>query len=101
MSFTRRQILGGLAGLVVVGVGAGGASRYWLGKMADEQAGHDYELIASVFAPLFAVDQAATTEIYTLSLHDALPISRWFGWPGSGGCWRRGRFALLVGQDGR
>ncbi|PTT95431.1 hypothetical protein DBR45_49035, partial [Pseudomonas sp. HMWF031] len=32
MSFTRRQILGGLAGLVVVGVGAGGASRYWLGK---------------------------------------------------------------------
>ena len=30
MSFTRRQILGGLAGLVVVGVGAGGASRYWL-----------------------------------------------------------------------
>jgi len=47
MSFTRRQILGGLAGLVVVGVGAGGASRYWLGKMADEQAGHDYELIAA------------------------------------------------------
>jgi FtsP/CotA-like multicopper oxidase with cupredoxin domain len=34
MSFTRRQILGGLAGLVVVGVGAGGASRYWLGKVA-------------------------------------------------------------------
>lgn len=26
MSFTRRQILGGLAGLVVVGVGAGGAA---------------------------------------------------------------------------
>ena len=47
MSFTRRQILGGLAGLVVVGVGAGGASRYWLGKMADAQAGHDYELIAA------------------------------------------------------
>ena len=41
MSFTRRQILGGLAGLVVVGVGAGGASRYWLGKMADAEAGHD------------------------------------------------------------
>jgi len=34
MSFTRRQILGGLAGLVVVGVGAGGASRYWLGVKA-------------------------------------------------------------------
>ncbi len=47
MSFTRRQILGGLAGLVVVGVGAGGASRYWLGKMADAEAGHDYELIAA------------------------------------------------------
>ena len=47
MSFTRRQILGGLAGLVVVGVGAGGASRYWLGKMADDDAGHDYELIAA------------------------------------------------------
>jgi len=47
MSFTRRQILGGLAGLVVVGVGAGGASRYWLGKMADANAGHDYELIAA------------------------------------------------------
>ena len=47
MSFTRRQILGGLAGLVVVGVGAGGASRYWLGKRADADAGHDYELIAA------------------------------------------------------
>lgn len=47
MSFTRRQILGGLAGLVVVGVGAGGASRYWLGKRADAEAGHDYELIAA------------------------------------------------------
>ena len=46
MSFTRRQILGGLAGLVVVGVGAGGASRYWLGKMADAEAGHDYEPVS-------------------------------------------------------
>ncbi|WP_185022286.1 multicopper oxidase domain-containing protein, partial [Pseudomonas fluorescens] len=27
--------------------GAGGASRYWLGKMADAEAGHDYELIAA------------------------------------------------------
>ena len=46
MSFTRRQILGGLAGLAVVGLGAGGASRYWLGRR-DSDAGHDYELIAA------------------------------------------------------
>ncbi|MCQ4272618.1 multicopper oxidase family protein [Pseudomonas kuykendallii] len=45
MSFTRRQILGGLVGLGVVGLGAGGV-RYWLGKpmFADT---HDYELIAA------------------------------------------------------
>ena len=46
-SFSRRQILGGLAGLAVVGVGAGGAYRYWLGKVAEAEAGHDYELIAA------------------------------------------------------
>jgi len=46
MAFTRRQILGGLAGLAVIGVGAGGASRLWLGRV-DDQAGHDYELIAA------------------------------------------------------
>ena len=46
MSFTRRQILGGLAGLAVVGLGAGGASRYWLGR-AGPGEGHDYELIAA------------------------------------------------------
>ncbi|TBU98143.1 copper oxidase [Stutzerimonas kirkiae] len=45
MSFTRRQILAGLAGVAVVGLGAGGA-RYWLGRPADS-AGHDYELIAA------------------------------------------------------
>ena len=33
MSFTRRQMLKGLTGLVVVGLGAGGAARYWLGKV--------------------------------------------------------------------
>ncbi|SDG88378.1 Multicopper oxidase with three cupredoxin domains (includes cell division protein FtsP and spore coat protein CotA) [Pseudomonas benzenivorans] len=45
MSFTRRQILGGLLGLTVVGVGAGGA-RYWLGRplVAGE---YDYQLIAA------------------------------------------------------
>jgi FtsP/CotA-like multicopper oxidase with cupredoxin domain len=46
MSFTRRQILGGLAGLAVVGLGAGGASRYWLGRTGPGE-GHDYELIAA------------------------------------------------------
>lgn len=45
MSFTRRQILAGLAGLTMVGLGAGGA-RYWLGRPGDT-ASHDYELIAA------------------------------------------------------
>ncbi|OLU30457.1 multicopper oxidase family protein [Pseudomonas sp. PA27(2017)] len=44
MSFTRRQVLGGLVGLGVVGLGAGGA-RYWLGRPFDRKT-HDYELIA-------------------------------------------------------
>src|SRR2546425_4261380 len=35
--------------------------------------------------PFFFFNDTATTEIYTLSLHDALPISR-----ASGGTWRRG-----------
>lgn len=34
MSFTRRQILTGLAGLGVVGL-AGSGARYWLGRPAD------------------------------------------------------------------
>lgn len=46
MSFTRRQILAGLSGLAVVGLGAGATSRYWLGKRGPG-AGHDYELIAA------------------------------------------------------
>lgn len=45
MSFTRRQVLGGLIGLGVVGLGAGGA-RYWLGRPFDRKT-HDYELIAA------------------------------------------------------
>ncbi|WP_437883597.1 multicopper oxidase family protein [Pseudomonas sp. LRF_L74] len=45
MSFTRRQILAGIAGLGVVGLGAGGA-RYWLGRVAAPKT-HDYELIAA------------------------------------------------------
>jgi len=46
MSFTRRQILSGVAGLAVVGVAAGGLGRYWLGR-SDPDAGHDYQLIAA------------------------------------------------------
>ncbi|MBD9482300.1 multicopper oxidase family protein [Pseudomonas sp. PDM14] len=47
MTFTRRQILAGLAGLGVVGLGAGGA-RYWLGRPHNATS-HDYELIAAPF----------------------------------------------------
>lgn len=45
MAFTRRQMLAGLAGLGVVGLGAGGV-RYWLGR-PENVASHDYELIAA------------------------------------------------------
>ncbi|WP_370203881.1 multicopper oxidase domain-containing protein, partial [Alloalcanivorax venustensis] len=45
MSFTRRQVLAGLAGLGVVGLGAGGV-RYWLG-LPENVATPDYELIAA------------------------------------------------------
>jgi FtsP/CotA-like multicopper oxidase with cupredoxin domain len=45
MHMTRRQILIGLAGLGVVGLGAGGV-RYWLGR-PENVATHDYELIAA------------------------------------------------------
>ncbi|MFV9653396.1 multicopper oxidase family protein [Pseudomonas sp. NY15366] len=45
MSFTRRQVLAGLVGLGVAGLGAGGV-RYWLGR-PENLATHDYELIAA------------------------------------------------------
>ncbi|MDP3816354.1 multicopper oxidase family protein [Pseudomonas sp.] len=45
MSFTRRQILGGLLGLTAVGLGVGGV-RYWLGRPLGSTT-HDYELIAA------------------------------------------------------
>ncbi|WFC63600.1 multicopper oxidase family protein [Pseudomonas sp. REST10] len=45
MSFTRRQVLAGLAGLGVVGLGAGGVC-YWLGR-PENVATHDYELVAA------------------------------------------------------
>jgi FtsP/CotA-like multicopper oxidase with cupredoxin domain len=46
MSFTRRQMLGGLAGLVVVGVGAGARVTGWA-RWPTTTPGHDYELIAA------------------------------------------------------
>ncbi|EIK97723.1 twin-arginine translocation pathway signal [Pseudomonas sp. M47T1] len=46
MSFTRRQIFVGLAGLAMVGAGGAGAARYWLGR-SQAGKGHDYQLIAA------------------------------------------------------
>lgn len=45
MTFTRRKMLTGLAGLAVLGA-AGSGARYWLGRPADPIT-HDYELIAA------------------------------------------------------
>jgi FtsP/CotA-like multicopper oxidase with cupredoxin domain len=45
MVVTRRQVLGGLAGLGVVGLGGGGV-RYWLAR-PENVATHEYELIAA------------------------------------------------------
>ncbi|PTU75520.1 multicopper oxidase family protein [Pseudomonas mangrovi] len=45
MNLSRREVLAGLAGIAVVGLGAGGA-RYWLAR-PDEVTTHDYELIAA------------------------------------------------------
>ncbi|MEW6461064.1 MAG: multicopper oxidase family protein [Pseudomonadota bacterium] len=45
MKLKRRQVLLGLAGLGVVGLGAGGV-RYWLGR-PENVVTHDYELIAA------------------------------------------------------
>jgi FtsP/CotA-like multicopper oxidase with cupredoxin domain len=48
MSFTRRRVLAGVAGLATVGLAAGGTARYWLGKPLFATT-HDYELIAAPF----------------------------------------------------
>ena len=45
MAFTRRQIIAGLTGLSVLGLGAGGV-RYWLGR-PENVTTHDYQLIAA------------------------------------------------------
>src|SRR2546426_12687071 len=47
----------------------------------------------SLFSFFFFFNDTATTEIYTLSLHDALPISQASGGCGSGRCRRRRRSA--------
>lgn len=46
MGFSRRQVLGGLTGLAVVGLAAGGGARYWLGRATPESQ-IDYHLIAA------------------------------------------------------
>src|SRR5260370_248308 len=39
------------------------------------------QLMSSIFSSFFFFNDTATTEIYTLSLHDALPIcQRWSTW---------------------
>src|ERR1039458_10848161 len=43
----------------------------------------DKELPALIWVMLFFFNDTATTEIYTLSLHDALPISHCGSWPRS------------------
>src|SRR3712207_7128586 len=40
----------------------------------------------SFYALFFFFNDTATTEIYTLSLHDALPIFRLWGGPSDSGC---------------
>src|SRR5256885_16460455 len=48
----------------------------------------------------FFFNDTATTEIYTLSLHDALPISRQRPWPGLPGCRARRRRGLRSRNGG-
>src|SRR5260364_492479 len=45
--------------------------------------------VISFFCFFFFFNDTATTEIYTLSLHDALPISARSGDPSTGLCWPR------------
>src|SRR2546427_6052273 len=51
------------------------------------------------FFIFFFFNDTATTEIYTLSLHDALPISGWVGWTGRGGGGIDGAARILRAKD--
>src|SRR3712207_9379324 len=44
--------------------------------------------VIMIFSLFFFFNDTATTEIYTLSLHDALPISGWAGTTTNGGAVR-------------
>src|SRR6266850_4626654 len=48
----------------------------------------DYKMLIIYFYFFFFFNDTATTEIYTLSLHDALPISRDCAGGSSGSRWR-------------
>src|SRR5436305_3735930 len=55
-----------------------------------------FAFLSFCFFFFFFFNDTATTEIYTLSLHDALPI-----WPPDRGPRARGRRALRAGRAGR
>src|SRR5258707_15347823 len=54
-------------------------------------------LVPNLRILIFFFNDTATTEIYTLSLHDALPISPGTGWPEPGGFLPREALAILKG----
>src|SRR6185295_20344439 len=56
----------------------------------------DEVLPARLHSLLFFFNDTATTEIYTLSLHDALPI-----WEGVGQCPRSDRQGTVAKREGR
>ncbi len=62
MSFSRRQVLAGLAGVGVLGLG-GTAVRYWLGRPHD-LATHDYQLIAAPLDVELVAGQPSTLWAY-------------------------------------
>ena len=55
----------------VVGVGCGQVVRGWVGRV---EGGGGGGVVGGGWGGVFFFNDTATTEIYTLSLHDALPI---------------------------
>src|SRR3990167_289679 len=49
------------------------------GAVRSEEHTSELQSQSNLVCPLFFFNDTATTEIYTLSLHDALPISSWTG----------------------